>query len=140
MADGEAHFAAKAPSLARIARVFFLSPGEPRDVRTLEALLSAALEEVRDALFIDAKAASALAMIGRTGSFRHIQALETLVSDRIAERLHNPPGRRRVKGAAIRFYSVPQPRKGEVFGTLRVFAWSHVVSTTFDFHVSRTQT
>lgn len=138
MADGEAHFAAKAPMLARLARVFYLSPGEPRDVQTLNALVSATLEEAREALFIDPKAGAALAMIGRTGSFRHIRALETLVADRIAERLHNPPFRQRVKGALIRFYCVPQPKKGEVFGTLRVFAWSHVVSTTFDFHTMRT--
>lgn len=130
MADDGAPFIVSRPQ--RISRFFYLSPGEARDVKTLESLVSATLAECRDALLIDDRAARMLAAIGRTGREGHIKALEGYISDRIAERLHNPPQRQRVKGAFIRYDCVPQPRKGQVYGTLRVYAWTHTLRTTFD--------
>lgn len=123
---------------ARLARFYFIAPGEPRDIKTLEALASAALAESRDALFTDPKAAALLETIGRTGSDRHVKALEEYVADRIAAIMTDPPQRQRVKSVIVRFDAVPQPRKSAVYGTLRLYAWRHTLRSTFDFYTQRT--
>lgn len=135
--DGDARHLSRP---ARLARFWFISPGEARDIKTLEALASAALAECRDGLFLDPKASRLIETIGRTGSERHIKALETHVADRISAILHNPPQRQRVRHAFVKFEAVPQPKKSVVYGTLRLYAWGHALRSTFDFYTTqRTQ-
>lgn len=132
MADDGAAFISRPGALVRASRYFFVSPGEPRDFKTLETLVSAALAECSDRLLTDRRAATLLAAIGKSGRDGLVVALESRVADMVSATLHNPKTRQRVRHAAVTYCAVPQPRKGRVFGVVRVYAWRHVLRSTFD--------
>jgi hypothetical protein len=112
-------------------RFFFLSPGEPRDVKTLEGLLGQALAECRDELLTDNKAFRLLEAIGRTGRDRYAVALELKIAGMVSRALAKPDRRQPVHNARVRFDSVPQPRKGVVYGVIKLKAWGHSIRSTY---------
>lgn len=135
MADGGEPFLLERP--VRPSRLWFISPGEPRDFKTFEKLCSAAISETAETLLTDPQAASLLAAIGQTGRERLTKALERRVSLLVSQRLYRPATRQPMKAALVDFVCVPLPRKGRIEGTLIVRAWRHTLRTTFDPIIGR---
>jgi hypothetical protein len=117
-------------------RLYFLSPAEPKDRKTFDALVSRALAEVREDLHDDVTAARLLQLIGRTGKERHIKRLEHRIGTHVAFRLAKARERQPVKNALVSFSCVPVASERRLCGTLIVRAWGHVLRTTFDPELS----
>lgn len=135
MADGGEPYLLERP--VRPARLWFLSPGEPRDFKTFERLCAAAINEAAETLLTDPRAALLLNAIGQTGRERLTEALERRIVDLVTARLVKPGSRQPMRSAFVKFVCVPLPRKGRIEGTLIVKAWRHTLRTTFDPHIGK---
>lgn len=113
------------------ARLWFVSPGEPRDFRTLCDLCSAAIADARDDLLISPRASQLLAAIGKHGREGHIRALEGEVAATVSRHLSKPKTRQPVKGAFVEYHAVPLPKSGRLEGVMLIRAWTHCYRTSF---------
>ena len=121
----------------RASRLWFIAPGEPKDFRTLETLANAAMQEARDELLTDRRAAQLLAAIGRTGRDGFTVALQGRVCDVVSLALVKQKTRQPVRGAWLDYSCVPLPKKRQLFGTLIIKAWSHTLRSTFDLDLGQ---
>jgi hypothetical protein len=134
MADDGAPMVLQRP--VKLSRVWFLSPGEPRDFQTFRKLVEAAIGEIRDEIVTDARAAHLLALIGRKGKERHTRALEAHIQTLIARRLVQVKERQPIRHALVDLRIVPLPKSGRLEGVLIVSAWRHWLRTTLPLTIA----